>query len=151
MPCRLLSCWRSELGGSRCLIAIGFLEYRAGTARSTLRSGVQVDRGGDDGLGPIGSTGKIGRRSDFSAHHFEKQNGFWTVSFGRIGLGGIVIDAQMVDERKQSDEIFAAAVPAFADFHLGNVVTAVGHAAAHAAEMEVGAGQSAEPQMQAMT
>ena len=72
------------------------------------------------------------------------------MAFGGIGIRGIVIDAQVIDEWQESDEVLAAAGPAFADFFLGNVVTAVGHAAAHAAEMQFGAGQPAEPNVEAM-
>ena len=99
-----------------------------------------MDGGGDDRLGPIGGAGEIGGGGDFSALHFEEQNGLRAFSFGRIGLGRIVIDAQMVNERKQADEIFAAAVPTLADFSFWNVVTAMGYAAAHATEVEIGAG-----------
>ena len=106
---------------------------------------MKVDGAGDDGLGPIGGAGEIGGSGDFSALHFEEQKRFGTVSFGGVGFGGIVIDAQVVNEREETDEIFPAAVPALADFFFGNIVTAVGHAAADAADVEVGAGQSAEP------
>ena len=56
----------------------------------------------------------------------------------------------MVDEREESDEIFAAAVPAFADFFDRNIVAAVRNAAADAADVEVGAGQPAKPDLQAV-
>ena len=62
------------------------------------------------------------------------------MTFGGIGFRGIVIDAEVVDEREETDEIFAAAVPAFADFFFGDVMSAVGHAAADAAKVQFGAG-----------
>ena len=93
---------------------------------------MQVDGGGDDRLGPVGSAGEIGGRGDCFALHLQEENRFWVLAFGGVGLRGIVIDAQMVDEREETDEIFATAVPAFADFFFGDVVTTVGYAAADA-------------------
>ena len=122
-----------------------------GTATLHFSSGVQVDGSGDDGLGPVGSAGEIGGRGDFFALHLQEENRFRALTFGGVGFRGIVIDAQMVDEREEADEIFAAAVPAFADFRFGNVMTTVRHAAADAVDVEVGAGQSAKPNMQAVS
>ena len=56
----------------------------------------------------------------------------------------------MVDAGEQADEVFAAAVPAFADFFDRNIVAAVRDTAADAADMEVGAGQPAKPDLQAV-
>ncbi len=64
--------------------------------------------------------------------HFEEQDWARTLAFGGISVCRIVIDAQMVDEWEETDEILSAAVPAFADFFFGDVVTAVGYAAADA-------------------
>ena len=111
---------------------------------------MQVDGGGDDGLGPVGGVGEVSGGADFAALHFEEQNGLGLLAGNGVGFLRIVIDAQMVDEREESDEIFAAAGPAFADFFDGNVVTAVRDAAADAADVEVGAGQSAKPDLQAV-
>ncbi len=91
-----------------------------------------MDSGGDDGLGPVWSTGEIGGCGDFSALHFEKEDWVRTLAFGGVGVCRIVIDAQVIDEREETDEVLAAAVPSFADFFFGDVVTAVGHAAADA-------------------
>ena len=72
------------------------------------------------------------------------------MALGGIGFRGVVVNAEVGDAGQEADEVFAAAGPAFADFFLGNVVSAMGHAAAHAAEVEIGAGQSAKPHMQAV-
>ena len=73
------------------------------------------------------------------------------MTFGGISVCRIVIDAEVVDEWQESDDILAAAVPSFADFFFGDVVSAVGHATADAAEVQFGAGQAAEPNMQTVT
>ena len=73
------------------------------------------------------------------------------MAFGGVGVCRIVIDAQVIDEREETDEVLAAAVPSFADFFFGDVVSAVDHATADAAEVQFGAGQAAEPKMQIVT
>ncbi len=109
-----------------------------------------MDGGGDDGLGPIGGGGEVGGGGDFSLLHFEEEHRLGAVAFGGVGFRGVVVDTQVVDVGEEADEVLAAAGPAFADFFFGDVVSAVGHAAADAAEMEVGAGQPAKPHMQAL-
>lgn len=113
--------------------------------------GVEMDGGGDDGLSPIGGAGKVGGGGDFSALHFQNQQRARAFAFGGIGLCGIVKNTQVVDEGQEANEIFATSIPALADFFFRDVVPTVRHATAHAADVEVGTGQSAEPNVQAVT
>ncbi len=106
---------------------------------------MQEDRGGDERFGPVGRAGEVGGRGDFPAFHFQQKDRARALALGRIALGGIVINPQVVDERQETDEIFPAACPAFADFFRRDVVSAVRDAAPHAAKVEVRAFQSAEP------
>jgi hypothetical protein len=53
----------------------------------------------------------------------------------------------MIDEGQEPDEAFAIARPAFADVFLGDIVAAVREAAEDGTEVEIGAGQSAKPDM----
>ena len=55
-----------------------------------------------------------------------------------------------MDVGKQADEVLAAAVPAFADFFLGDVVTAAADAGTHSTQVQLGAFQSAEPDVELM-
>ena len=62
---------------------------RCGMARRGRRAlpcGVQVDGGGDDGLGPVGGVGEVGGSSDFAALHFEEQNGLGLPACGGVGF-----------------------------------------------------------------
>ena len=112
---------------------------------------MQVDGGGDDRLGPVGSAGKVGGGGDAPALHFEEQAGLRALSFGGVAFRGVVINPQAVDVGQEADEIFPTASPAFADFFLGDVVSAAGHAAADALKVKFGTGQSAEPDLQAVS
>lgn len=85
---------------------------------------MKVDGRDDDGLRPIWGVGEVGRGGDFAAFHFQQELGARCLASGGIGLDGIVIDAEMVDGGKQSDQIFTAAIPALADFFLGDIVPA---------------------------
>ena len=73
------------------------------------------------------------------------------MSFGGVGLCGIVKNTQVLDEGQEANEIFATAIPALADFFLWDVVATVRHTAAQAADVEVGTGQSAKPNVEAVT
>ena len=57
-----------------------------GTATLQFCRGVQMDGGGDDGLGPVGGVGEVGGSSDFAALHFEEQNGLGLPACGGVGF-----------------------------------------------------------------
>jgi hypothetical protein len=67
---------------------------------------------------------------------------------GEVGFLGIVVNAEVVEVREEFDEIFAVAVPAFADLGFRDVVAPFGDALFDAGEVEFGGLEAAEPKVE---
>src|SRR5260221_714887 len=66
---------------------------------------------------------------------------------GRVGLGAIVVEAQAGELRQEMNQVQPAVLVAPADVLLGNIVAARAHPRAHAREVQLGAGEPDEQQV----